>query len=122
MTMGDRIKARRKMVHLTQDEFGELLGVQKSAVAKWENGRVENIKRSTIQRMAQILECSPSYLLGFDEDKPNTIQLTVVESTMLDSFRNLNKEGQERVIEYAKLLSKAGLYDEYITKDGENNG
>lgn len=121
MTMGDRIKARRKMVHLTQDEFGELLGVQKSAVAKWENGRVENIKRSTIQRMAQILECSPSYLLGFDEDKPNTIQLTVIESTMLDSFRNLNQEGQERVIEYAKLLSKAGLYDAYITKDGENN-
>ena len=121
MTMGDRIKARRKMVHLAQDEFGELLGVQKSAVAKWENGRVENIKRSTIQRMAQILECSPSYLLGFDEDKPNTIQLTVIESTMLDSFRNLNQEGQERVIEYAKLLSKAGLYDAYITKDGDQN-
>ena len=122
MTMGDRIKARRKMVHLTQDEFGELLGVQKSAVAKWENGRVENIKRSTIQRMAQILECSPTYLLGFDEDNADSIQLTAPESYMLQVFRNLNQEGQDKVMEYAQLLGKTGLYDANVEMDGEQNG
>ena len=110
-TMGNRIKKRRKELHMTQDEFGELLGVQKSAVAKWENGRVENIKRSTIQRMAEILECSPVYLMGFDDDKPVDLKLTGPESSMLNVFRNLNQEGQEKVLEFAQLLDNSGAYN-----------
>ena len=63
MNMSERIKERRNAVGLTQEELGEKLGLKKSAIAKYENGRVENIKRSTIQKMAVVLECSPSYLL-----------------------------------------------------------
>ena len=44
------------------------LGLQKSAIAKYENGRVENIKRTVIQKMADVLECSPSYLMGWTSD------------------------------------------------------
>lgn len=113
MTMGDRIKERRIMAHLTQDEFGKLLGVQKSAVAKWENGRVENIKRSTIQRMAEILECSPVYLMGFNKEEPVNLQLTGAESSILKLFRNLNQEGKEKLIDYAKLLDNSGDYNIY---------
>ena len=45
-----------------------VLGLQKSAIAKYENGRVENIKRTVIKQMADVLECSPSYLMGFDAE------------------------------------------------------
>lgn len=54
----------------TQEELGEKLGLQKSAIAKYENGRVENIKRSVIANMARILECSPAYLMGWNEEDP----------------------------------------------------
>lgn len=66
--MGDRIKELRIAAGLTQEELGEKLGLQKSAIAKYENGRVMNIKRSVIAAMAQLFECSPSYLMGFDDD------------------------------------------------------
>jgi len=69
MCMSNRIKERRIAMGLTQEELGEKLGLKKSAIAKYENGRVENIKRSVIRKMAEVLECSPVYLLGF-EDKP----------------------------------------------------
>lgn len=36
--MNERIKKLRKYLHLTQDEFGEKLGVKKSAVSKIEKG------------------------------------------------------------------------------------
>lgn len=79
MGMAERIKERRLALKLTQEELGNKIGLQKSAIAKYENGRVENVKRSIIQKMAQALECSPSYLLGFDEDEyyydPNTAAL-----------------------------------------------
>ena len=46
--MAKRIKERRIKYGLTQEELAEKLGLKKSAIAKYENGRVENIKRTTI--------------------------------------------------------------------------
>ena len=57
MNMADRIKERRTSMNYTQEELAQKLGLQKSAIAKYENGRVENIKRSIIAQMAEILEC-----------------------------------------------------------------
>ena len=68
MTMAERIKERRKAMSLTQEELAERLGLQKSAIAKYENGRVQNIKRPVIAMMAKILDCSPAYLMGFDDE------------------------------------------------------
>lgn len=75
MSMAERIKELRLAAGLTQEELGDKLGLQKSAIAKYENGRVENIKRSTIQAMADLFGVRPSYILGFDdeEDAPNTV-------------------------------------------------
>ena len=67
MGMAEKIKERRIAMGYTQEELGEKLGLQKSAIAKYENGRVENIKRSVISNMAKILECSPTYLMDWDE-------------------------------------------------------
>lgn len=71
MTMADRIKERRLQMAYTQEELAQKLGLQKSAIAKYENGRVENIKRSVIAEMANVLECSPSYLMGWDNSAPS---------------------------------------------------
>ena len=72
MNMSERIKERRRALNLTQEELGAKLGLQKSAIAKYENGRVQNIKRSTIMKMAEILECSPTYLMGLEDDTDTT--------------------------------------------------
>lgn len=64
---GERIKKLRKEKGLTQQELGEMLGVQKSAIAKYENGRVPNLKKETISKLADIFNVTPNYLLGIDE-------------------------------------------------------
>lgn len=66
MGMADRIKERRIAMDFTQEELAHKLGLQKSAIAKYEKGRVENIKRSIIEKMSELLDCSPAYLMGFD--------------------------------------------------------
>lgn len=66
MGMAERIKERRKEMGYTQTELGKKLGLQASAIAKYENGRVKNMKRSVIENMAKILECSPTYLMGLE--------------------------------------------------------
>lgn len=65
MKMGDIIKALRLKKGLTQEELGKYIGVQKSAIRKYESGMIENIKRSAIQKMADVFNVSPSYIMGF---------------------------------------------------------
>ena len=71
MGMAERIRERRLAMGYTQEELAAKLGLQKSAIAKYENGRVENIKRSIISKMAEVLECSPAYLMDW-ADAPAT--------------------------------------------------
>ena len=95
-TMAIRIKKCRLENNLTQEELAEKLGLKKSAVAKYENGRVENIKRSTIEEMARIFECTPSYLMGWDD--------TVAAHKDGDNFP---PEELQKIEEYKKLLIAA---------------
>ena len=68
MTMGERIKISRKSIGMTQAELGRLLGVQDSAVSKWEKGRVDNLTISQIKTMSEIFGVSPMYLAGWVDD------------------------------------------------------
>lgn len=63
MDIGKLIKDARIAKGLTQEELGKLVGVQKSAIAKYENGRVVNIKRSTLQGLAKALDLKGSDLI-----------------------------------------------------------
>ena len=49
-SLGETIKKARLAKKLTQEELGVLLGVEKSAVAKYENGRIVNLKQSTLKK------------------------------------------------------------------------
>lgn len=64
---GERIKKLRKEKGLTQEQLGNLLGVKKSAIAKYENNRVSNLKKETIQKLAEIFDVPASYFLGIEE-------------------------------------------------------
>ena len=61
---GEMIKYYRKKLGLTQEELGNYVGVQKSAIAKYENGRIENLKRTTIEKLSELFGVLPSELLG----------------------------------------------------------
>lgn len=63
MEIGEKIRYARLAKGLTQEELGKQVGLQKSAIAKYENGRVVNIKRSTLQKLAQALDLRGSDLV-----------------------------------------------------------
>ena len=64
MEIGQKIREARILKGLTQEELGNMIGLQKSAIAKYENGRVVNIKRSTLQKLAQALDLRGSDLIS----------------------------------------------------------
>ncbi|WP_077391665.1 LexA family protein [Mobilibacterium timonense] len=87
MGMAERIKELRLAAGMSQEELGFKLGLGKSAIAKYENGRVKNIKQSTIKKMAEIFNCQPSYLMGFDDEPQSDSHLPA--NAILPSARSL---------------------------------
>ena len=77
MDMGERIKYLRNLKGWTQEELGAKVGMQKSAIAKYEKGNVENMKRSIIKKMSELFEVSPSYLMALDDlDKMEILNMS----------------------------------------------
>lgn len=68
MTMGEKIKFLRQKKGMTQQELADKLGYKsKSSVAHIENGR--DIPRTLVLELATILDTTPSYLMGWEDDR-----------------------------------------------------
>lgn len=64
-TIGERIKKKREELGLTQEELAKKLGYKsRSSINKLEMSRELSLKN--VRKMAKALECSESYLMGWD--------------------------------------------------------
>ncbi len=59
-TLGQRIKARRKALGLSQDRLGELAGLDQTVISKLERGDVQETSR--IAELASVLQCDALWL------------------------------------------------------------
>ena len=90
MTTGERIRQLRIEHQMTQEELGAKVGVQKAAIYKYENGLVVNLKRSTLEKLAIVLETTPTYLMGLEDDLPIP-EISPMETTWLENLSRLKK-------------------------------
>ena len=94
----------RLQKHMTREELGALVGVKVPAIYKYENGLVVNLKRSVIEKLADALDTTPSYLLGFDEAPSPTPDPQADEFTRL--FSQLPAEQQDLVLAAMRGMTK----------------
>lgn len=67
MQVGQYIKYLRESRNLTQEELGKIIGVQRAAVQKWESGKVQNLKRETIKKLADFFGVPASSFIDSEE-------------------------------------------------------
>lgn len=85
-TVGDRIREKREELGMTQEELSKKLGYKsRSSVNKMENARELPLKK--VKMMADVLGCSPSYLMGWDEEV--NAQSTISKSNV-DLFSDIS--------------------------------
>jgi repressor LexA len=102
MEVGQKIKQARLAKGLTQEELGNLVGLQKSAIAKYENGRVVNIKRSTLQKLAKALDLRGSDLI-IESNPKETAELSAKVllddelMSVIEKYYTLTAEKQKMV-------------------------
>ena len=76
----ERLKQLREEKGMTLEELGNLVGVGKSTVRKWEIGMIANMKRDKIAKVANALGVTPAYLLGWSEAPVETTKFASVVS------------------------------------------
>ena len=92
MNIGEKIKVRRKELGLTTTDLGRMIGVQNSAITKYEKGRVE-LKASQIKAIADALQISPVLLLDDDE-----ADLTDDERRLIVAYRAADDRAREEAL------------------------
>lgn len=66
--IGDAIRKARKAKHLTQEQLGELVGVQKSQIAKIENSTTD-ARFSTILKVFDALKVKVNFTVELENQK-----------------------------------------------------
>ena len=91
MNIGEKIHDLRTQKGLTLEELGNLVGVGKSTVRKWENGIIANMRRDKILKIAEALNTTPAYLMGWEETQSYTTQISNIYPIELKRFPMLGE-------------------------------
>ncbi|EPH89680.1 DNA-binding helix-turn-helix protein [Enterococcus faecalis 06-MB-DW-09] len=92
--MNNLLKEKRLEKNMTLEQVGNLVGVGKSTVRKWENGMIENMGRDKIVALSKALDISPLDILGLEKDS----SVMSIESI----YSQLIPMRQQKVYEYAE--------------------
>ena len=69
-----RMKTRREELDMSYQTLSEKVGVSKSTLQRYETGYIKNMPVDKLEAIAEALQVSPSYLMGWDEyEKPQTL-------------------------------------------------
>jgi transcriptional regulator with XRE-family HTH domain len=110
MTIGDRIKRRRKHLGMSADALGERLGKDRSTIYRYEKGDIENLPLDILEPIAEALGTTPQYLMGWEEVQKNndTIADIVIRLQVDDVFRSavesLYKADEKKLLSVLTLL------------------
>lgn len=109
MKTGEIIKDLRKRKGVTQTELAEVLGFNRSAIAKIESGEIANLKRETLAILADYFKVSPTYILGYEESYETKEKKNKIIKAFTEEIGTFDYSDQEvaEIISFAKyVLSK----------------
>lgn len=75
--------------------------IPRSAMTYYLNGRSKSMTGERLHKIAEVLDVTEAYLLGFD-----TSDVTIEEDRLLAIFRHLDDQKQKNLIAYAKFLEE----------------
>jgi transcriptional regulator with XRE-family HTH domain len=110
--MGEILKELRLQKGLTQEDVGKIIGVQKAAIQKYEKGDVENIKRSSLEKLAKYYGVTTGYLLGIEKRNDDGLEeyLDMLRTRPeLKMLFNLTKDATREDIEKAVKIIETVL-------------
>lgn len=111
----NRVKELRKQKHITQEELGKVLNIQKAAISKYENGRAEP-STEVLKKMSSFFGVSIDYLLGNSPAKLSTqkvsrgIRIPVLGRVVA----GIPIEAVEEILDYEEITPELAATGEFF--------
>ena len=111
----NRIRELRVSMALTQTQLAEKVGLNQTAIGKYERGELEP-SLETLKKLSSIFECSIDYIIGFSDDfgnvtvyqrTDNVAALSVDEQKIIDAVR---KSTPISPVEWVTMYSELPKY------------
>ena len=107
--MTERIKSRRSELGLSYQDLADKTGLSKSTLQRYETGDIENIPISKVDILAEGLNATPEFIMGWDQQ--STLPIPVYNPTYEDLKRalfndadNITDEMFEEVKSFAQFV------------------
>lgn len=108
----DKIRYLRKKENMTMDDLAAKVGVSTPTIQRYESGEIKNIRRDKIKLLADALNVTPGYLMGWPSDTSLNNIAASIHSTLhdenlkilLEKCNKMNAASIKRLIRYADLL------------------
>lgn len=108
MTVGQRIKKRRKELGMSADKLGEAIGKYRATVFRYENGDIENIPLDVLEPIAKALLTTPQYLMGWEEDEKTAIKndsgMSETKRKLIDLAETCSDEEASKLLQMMELF------------------
>lgn len=106
MNLGQLIRQQRNLKGYTQEQLGNMIGVSKMAISKYERNIIDNIERKKIKDLSRILDIP---IVKFLEEGNNCERITPDEFAteviqLLDKTDNLSDQQKQHLISTLNFL------------------
>lgn len=105
MSIGERIKARRQELGLSQRDLAKRMGyTDHTTITRVESGKVD-LPMSRVAKFAEALRVSPSYIMGWeDEDKKNPATTDGMSENRMKLMRFLETVPEDKAEMLLKVM------------------
>ena len=95
MIYNERIKTLRLSHRMTLKEVSARLGVTEATAQRYESNNIKVIPYDAIEKYADLFGCSPSYIMGWENE--TQITLSAEETELIVAYRQAPEGRQEAV-------------------------
>ena len=109
--IGNRIRARRKQLNMTQKDLADKVNLSEGSISRYENGKVEEASTSKLNEFATILGVEPIWLIGFkieDDIEHKTKEILAKGQGIPEEVMNQFLDMLETNIRIYKEVNKIG--------------
>ena len=83
MTIGSRIKERRKALGYSAEDLAARLGKSPATIYRYENGDIEKLPGDLLAPLAAILQTSPAWLMGWSDEAPDPAPRPISDTELM---------------------------------------
>lgn len=121
-TFGYRLKQLRHRANLKQEELGNILGVNKATISRYEHNVLE-VNYDTLGKLSNLFGVTPNYLLGTEQKEAPLLPidtLTTIEEAYLNKVKTdineiMNKLNIIDILMFKSILTSNCTLEQFLS-------